>query len=48
MLSHRASLMLFYLFEFEQNVRRTASLYSLNIQQETKRKEIFTYFFSHI
>ena len=37
----RNNLTLFYLFEFEQNVRSYASCNIQNIQQETKRREIF-------
>ena len=32
---------LFYLFEFEQNVRNKAVLYIQNNNQELKRREIF-------
>jgi transposase len=43
MLSQRISPILFYLFEFEQNVRNTAMRYIQHIHQETKRREIFTF-----
>jgi transposase len=43
MLSRRDSLILFYLFEFEQNVRNTRDIGISRISnQETKRREIFT------
>lgn len=41
MLSSRNNLTLFYLFEFEQNVRNKAMLYIQNNKQELKRREIF-------
>lgn len=42
MLSHRNSLILFDLFEFEQNVRNTAMLYIHNIQSGDKTKGDFS------
>src|SRR6267154_3012865 len=41
MFSHRKSLILFYLFEFEQNVRNTAQRYIQNIQPGDKTKGDF-------
>jgi transposase len=45
MLSHRDSLILFYLFEFEQNVRNTAKQYIQNIQPGDKTKRDFHFSF---
>ena len=44
MFSQRNSLTLFYLFEFEQNVRNTAMLYIQNIQPGDKTKGDFSLF----
>ena len=44
MLSHRKSLILFDLFEFEQNVRNTAGRYIQNIQPGDKTKGDFSLF----
>jgi transposase len=44
MLSQRNRLILFYLFEFEQNVRNMASPYIQNIQSGDKTKGDFSLF----
>ena len=44
MLSHRKHHILFYLFEFEQNVRNTVVLYIQNIQPGDKTKGDFHFF----
>jgi hypothetical protein len=44
MFSHRNSLTLFYLFEFEQNVRNKAMLYILNNQAGDKTEGDFSLF----
>jgi hypothetical protein len=44
MLTHRKSLILFDLFEFEQNVRNTAGRYIHNIQPGDKTKGDFSLF----
>lgn len=44
MFSHRKSLTLFYLFEFEQNVRSRAKLYIQNIQPGDKTKGDFHFY----
>jgi hypothetical protein len=44
MFSQRNSLILFYLFEFEQNVRNIAVLYIQNIQPGDKTKGDFHFF----
>ncbi len=44
MFSHRFSLTLFDLFEFEQNVRNRAPLYIQNIQPGDKTKGDFSLF----
>ena len=47
MLTQRKCLILFYLFEFEQNVRNAQCRISRISNQETKRREIFTFFKSY-
>ena len=47
MFSHRNSLTLFYLFEFEQNVRNRAMLYIQNIQPGDKTKRDFSLYIFH-
>ena len=44
MFSQRNGLILFYLFEFEQNVRNTAERYIQNIQPGDKTKGDFHFF----
>ena len=44
MFSQRKNLTLFYLFEFEQNVRNKAMLYIQNIQPGDKTKGDFSLF----
>jgi hypothetical protein len=44
MFSHRKRLILFYLFEFEQNVRNAAQRYIQNIQPGDKTKGDFSLF----
>ena len=44
MLTHRYCLTLFYLFEFEQNVRNTLDVYIQNIQPGDQTKGGFHFF----